>query len=247
MSDCSDFCHDFLGIIEQDLLVVDPQQRGNCRDLVKKLRKIWERCQANGESYCVVGRPRPITEPLSPLLENKPTRFDYREEAKERMKQSQRPVSPFDQPALRHIVRSRFLSQDSERQPEGQQVKGSQPHDPHPNIAGILPALPLPKTSAPDPVASSSGARAATPRLSSDGGSIMAATEDTPLLPPNRRHSEPGHSNGAEGSGMNGSSASPGASSRRTQEPSWFAKHLRECLEHLCCCLPTEKETSEQT
>lgn len=247
MSDCSDFCHDFLDIIEQDLLVVDPQQRGNCRDLVKKLRKIWERCQANGESYCVVGRPRPITEPLSPLLENKPTRFDYREEAKERMKLSQRPVSPFDRPALRHLVQSRFLSQDSERQPEGLQVKGSQAHDPHPNIAGILPALPRPKTPALDPVASSSGTRAATPQLSSDGGLNMAATEDTPLLPPKGCHNEQGHSNGAEGSGMNGSSASRGASPPRTQEPSWFAKHLKGCLEQLCCCLPTEKDTLEQT
>jgi len=103
---CNRLCHDFLDIIEQNLLVVDPKNRIDSYTLAKKLAEIYEKCRGS-ESYCLTGCP--FTEPDSLSSERViPELMEYDQDAKPEIKQSGRPLDHYDLRARRLIC-----SQDS--------------------------------------------------------------------------------------------------------------------------------------
>jgi hypothetical protein len=150
-------------------------ERSDCHGLVKMLDIIWRQCgtTVEGRSYCLDGRPKPMTEPLSPSLDNTPTYFDGPLEPKERTQ------------------RRLLLSQDSGMSSEYQQPQDRQPYT---NIGDRLTdTLSRSRAAlAPDSVDEfTSGAT--TPRASPDTDSEQVATEATPLLPRDYDPRERGH------------------------------------------------------
>ncbi|KUJ07851.1 kinase-like protein [Mollisia scopiformis] len=71
---CSNLLHDFLDVIEKDLLVIDTHFRQTCGMTVQKLREIRDKCMAEGKSYCFTGNPTPMTVALV-RVQNDPVPF----------------------------------------------------------------------------------------------------------------------------------------------------------------------------
>ncbi|KAI0199921.1 kinase-like domain-containing protein [Astrocystis sublimbata] len=57
---CTQYLHDFLDIIEGEMLVVEPKERIKCRSLHHTLNTMFEKCQS-GEDYAMKASPRPET------------------------------------------------------------------------------------------------------------------------------------------------------------------------------------------
>lgn len=53
---CSDFIHDFLGLVERHMLVADPNGRLSASELADKLEGLWKRCQVDA-AYYEMGQP----------------------------------------------------------------------------------------------------------------------------------------------------------------------------------------------
>jgi hypothetical protein len=84
---CSRFFQDFLDIIENDILVIDPKFRKKCDKLVYSLREINAKCNTEGESYFSVGSPKPMNEKVD-HVRNLPVQFPYPTEEVEKMTSS---------------------------------------------------------------------------------------------------------------------------------------------------------------
>jgi hypothetical protein len=55
-ANCSDFCHEFLNLIQCDMWVVDSSKRLECYAVWKRLRKMLNQCRMD-KVYAVVGKP----------------------------------------------------------------------------------------------------------------------------------------------------------------------------------------------
>lgn len=76
---CTAFIHEFLDLVQDHMLIVNPKERMSCKGVQEKLGKMLQRCQSD-EDYAVrpvAGRTRPLTYrslrlPMTSATETKP-------------------------------------------------------------------------------------------------------------------------------------------------------------------------------
>jgi hypothetical protein len=53
---CSKFFHDFLDMVEHEMLVIDSSERTSCEGILRCLNDMYEKC-CSDQDYAVVGKP----------------------------------------------------------------------------------------------------------------------------------------------------------------------------------------------